>query len=43
LKVGSIEEVAYRQGFIGADQLRILAKRQLGSGYGTYLLGLLDS
>jgi glucose-1-phosphate thymidylyltransferase len=43
LKVGSIEEVAYRQGFIGADQLRILAERQLGSGYGTYLLGLLDS
>ena len=43
LKVGSIEEVAYRQGFIGADQLGFLAERQLGSGYGTYLLGLLDS
>ena len=38
LKVGSIEEVAYRQGFIGADQPRFLAERQLGSGYGTYLL-----
>jgi glucose-1-phosphate thymidylyltransferase len=43
LKVGAIEEVAYRQRFIGADQLRTLAERQLGSGYGTYLLGLLES
>jgi glucose-1-phosphate thymidylyltransferase len=42
LKVGAIEEVAYRQGFIRADQLRALAERQLGSGYGTYLLGLLE-
>jgi len=42
LKVGAIEEVAYRQGFIGADQLRALAERQLGSGYGTYLLELLE-
>ncbi len=43
LKMGAIEEVAYRQRFIGADQLRALAERQLGSGYGTYLLGLLES
>jgi glucose-1-phosphate thymidylyltransferase len=42
LKVGAIEEVAYRQGFIGAGELRTLAERQLGSGYGTYLLGLLE-
>jgi glucose-1-phosphate thymidylyltransferase len=42
LKVGSIEEVAYRQGFIGADQLRVLAERQLGSGYGRHLLDVLD-
>jgi glucose-1-phosphate thymidylyltransferase len=42
LKVGAIEEVADRRGFIGADQLRALAERQLGSGYGTYLLELLE-
>jgi glucose-1-phosphate thymidylyltransferase len=42
LKVGAIEEVAYRQGFIGADQLLALAEQQIGSGYGTYLLELLE-
>jgi len=42
LKVGSIEEVAYRQGFIGADQLRALAEPLRKGGYGDYLLGLLD-
>jgi glucose-1-phosphate thymidylyltransferase len=42
LKVGAIEEVAYRQGFIGADQLRSLAEQQIGSGYGTHLLELLE-
>ena len=42
LKVGSIEEVAYRQGFIGADQLRALAEPLRKGGYGDYLLGLLE-
>jgi glucose-1-phosphate thymidylyltransferase len=42
LKVGSIEEVAYRQGFIGADQLRALAEPLQKGGYGDYLLGLLE-
>lgn len=41
LKVGCIEEVAYRQGFINAEQLKELAQPLLKSGYGTYLLGLI--
>ncbi|AYA38081.1 glucose-1-phosphate thymidylyltransferase [Hymenobacter oligotrophus] len=40
LKVGSIEEVAYRQGFIDADQLRKIAEPLRKSGYGDYLLHL---
>ncbi|UYZ58503.1 glucose-1-phosphate thymidylyltransferase RfbA [Hymenobacter latericus] len=40
LKVGSIEEVAYRQGFINADQLRKIAEPLRKSGYGDYLLHL---
>ncbi|WP_031530393.1 glucose-1-phosphate thymidylyltransferase RfbA [Dyadobacter crusticola] len=37
LKVGCIEEIAYRMGFITADQLREIAKPLVKSGYGTYL------
>ncbi|AII51833.1 glucose-1-phosphate thymidylyltransferase RfbA [Hymenobacter sp. APR13] len=40
LKVGSIEEVAYRQGFIDADQLRKIAEPLRKSGYGDYLMRL---
>jgi glucose-1-phosphate thymidylyltransferase len=40
LKVGSIEEVAYRQGFINADQLREIAAPLRKSGYGDYLMNL---
>jgi glucose-1-phosphate thymidylyltransferase len=40
LKVGCIEEVAYRKGFIGADQLKKLAEPLMKSGYGEYLLSL---
>ena len=40
LKIGCIEEVAWREGFITDDQLRELAKDQVKSGYGAYLLGL---
>jgi hypothetical protein len=36
------KKVAYRHGFIGAGEWRTLAEQQLGSGYGTYLLGLLE-
>lgn len=41
-KVGCIEEVAYRMNYISADQLRDLAQATLKSGYGTYLMSLLD-
>ncbi|MCF0064816.1 glucose-1-phosphate thymidylyltransferase RfbA [Dyadobacter chenwenxiniae] len=37
LKVGCIEEIAYRMGFISAEQLREIAKPLVKSGYGTYL------
>jgi len=42
LKIGCPEEIAYRQGFIDGDQLRGLAMRLDKSGYGQYLLELLD-
>ncbi|AWK02999.1 glucose-1-phosphate thymidylyltransferase [Flavobacterium crocinum] len=41
LKVGCIEEIAWRQGFINDEQLENLAKPLLKSGYGTYLLEFL--
>ena len=41
LKVGCIEEIAWRQGFITEDQLKNLAEPLKKSGYGEYLLGLL--
>lgn len=37
LKIGCIEEVAYRMGFIGKDQLMVLANKYMKSGYGKYL------
>jgi len=43
LKIGCIEEVAWRQGFIGDDQLRKIAEPLVKSGYGKYLLNLLHS
>jgi glucose-1-phosphate thymidylyltransferase len=41
LKVGCIEEVAYRKGYITAAQLEAIAQPLLKSGYGQYLLELL--
>ena len=41
LKVGCIEESAWRQGFITEQQLKDLAEPLKKSGYGEYLLGLL--
>ena len=43
LKIGCIEEAAYRMGYIGAEQLERLAHPRLKSGYGEYLLNLLQS
>jgi len=42
LKIGCPEEIAYREGLIDADQLRIIAQRLIKSGYGQYLMQLLD-
>ena len=41
LKIGCIEEIAYRMKFINADQLADIAKPLVKSGYGAYLLNLL--
>ena len=41
LKIGCIEEVAYRNGFISAVQLKQIAQPLVKSGYGTYLLQLI--
>ncbi len=41
LKVGCIEEIAWRQGFINNEQLKALAEPLIKSGYGNYLLQLL--
>lgn len=43
LKVGCIEEIAWRQGFITEQQLKDLAEPLKKSGYGEYLLGLLKN
>ena len=41
LKIACPEEIAYRQGFIDASQLRQLGEEQKKSGYGVYLLKIL--
>jgi glucose-1-phosphate thymidylyltransferase len=40
-KIGCIEEVAYRMGFIDKTQLLLLADKYAKSGYGEYLLRLI--
>ncbi|GAA4830422.1 glucose-1-phosphate thymidylyltransferase RfbA [Algivirga pacifica] len=40
LKIGCIEEVAYRMGYINGEQLKTLAEPLLKSGYGKYLVQL---
>lgn len=42
-KIGCIEEVAFRRGFMNEEQLRMMADRYKKSGYGAYLLKLLHS
>jgi glucose-1-phosphate thymidylyltransferase len=39
-KIGCLEEIAYRMGFINKDQLNVLAKKFEKSGYGEYLKGI---
>jgi glucose-1-phosphate thymidylyltransferase len=41
LKIGCIEEIAFRKGFIDEKQLRTIAKPLIKSGYGRYLLEIL--
>lgn len=43
LKINCPEEIAYRMGYIDADKLKEVAKPLIKSGYGKYLMGLLDS
>jgi glucose-1-phosphate thymidylyltransferase len=42
LAIGCIEEVAYRSGFINADQLKDVARPLQKSGYGDYLMKIVD-
>lgn len=42
LKIGSIEEVAFKKGYISEEQLKKLAQPLLKSGYGDYLMNLLS-
>lgn len=42
LKIGCIEEIAFKMGYINRKQLEEIAQPLLKSGYGNYLLGLLD-
>ena len=41
LKIGSIEEAAFKMGYINAEQLQKIAQPLLKSGYGTHLLSLI--
>lgn len=43
LKIGCVEEVAYRMGFIDGEKLQEIAKPLVNSGYGNYLIGLLKN
>ena len=42
LKIGCIEEVAYRMNFIDRDQLEKIAQPLVKSGYGQYLLNMIN-
>ncbi|TMJ55371.1 MAG: glucose-1-phosphate thymidylyltransferase, partial [Alphaproteobacteria bacterium] len=43
MKIACPEEIAYRMGFISRSQLLELARSMNKSGYGDYLLNLVDS
>ena len=42
LKVGCIEEVAYKMGYINQNDLKKIAKNFMNSGYGEYLISLIN-
>jgi glucose-1-phosphate thymidylyltransferase len=42
LKIGCIEEIAYKMGYITAERLTEIAQPLMKSGYGQYLMGLLE-
>ena len=42
LKIGCLEEIAYRKDFISKEQLKQLAKPLLKSGYGDYLMDIIN-
>jgi glucose-1-phosphate thymidylyltransferase len=42
LKIGCLEEIAYRKGFITKTELEALAKPLIKSGYGTYLMEIVN-
>jgi glucose-1-phosphate thymidylyltransferase len=42
LKIGCPEEIAWRQGFLTDDELRERAQKLVKSGYGAYLLEILE-
>ena len=42
LKIASPEEIAYRMGYISAEELQSLATPLKNSGYGRYLLDILE-
>jgi glucose-1-phosphate thymidylyltransferase len=43
LKIACPEEIAYKMGFISANELRALGESLIKSGYGQYLIQILDS
>lgn len=43
LKIGCIEEIAFRLGYIDADQIRELAKDMLKNEYGRYLMEIIEN
>ena len=42
LKIGSIEEAAYKMGFINAEQLERIAQPLIKSGYGKHLISIIE-
>ena len=42
-KIACLEEVAYGNGWLSKEQLKVLAKPLMKSGYGSYLMGLIDN